>query len=165
MIYAEYEHRLALANAVDFDDLIGRTVELLRTDPAVAEYYHHRFRYILVDEYQDTNRAQYVLVRELAGVDTGEKAIPGSPNAGKSGPAWITVVGDSDQSIYAFRGADIRNIQDFEQDFPNAKTELSFDADHFGRGQRGDQQQRGTQAQETVDSTRQRRANRRLRGG
>ena len=122
VIYAEYEHRLALANAVDFDDLIGRTVELLRTDPAVAEYYHHRFRYILVDEYQDTNHAQYVLVRELAGVDTGEKAIPGAPNAGKSGPAWITVVGDSDQSIYAFRGADIRNIQDFEQDFPNAKT-------------------------------------------
>ena len=122
VICAEYEHRLALANAVDFDDLIGRTVELLRTDPAVAEYYHHRFRYILVDEYQDTNHAQYVLVRELAGVDTGEKAIPGAPNAGKSGPAWITVVGDSDQSIYAFRGADIRNIQDFEQDFPNAKT-------------------------------------------
>ena len=73
VIYAEYEHRLALANAVDFDDLIGRTVELLRTDPAVAEYYHHRFRYILVDEYQDTNHAQYVLVRELAGVDTGRR--------------------------------------------------------------------------------------------
>lgn len=122
VIYAEYEHRLALANAVDFDDLIGRTVELLRSDPAVAEYYHRRFRYILVDEYQDTNHAQYVLVRELAGVDTGEHAIPGAPNAGKTGPAWITVVGDSDQSIYAFRGADIRNIQDFEQDFPNAKT-------------------------------------------
>ncbi|MBT1175204.1 UvrD-helicase domain-containing protein [Bifidobacterium sp. LC6] len=122
VIYAEYEHRLALANAVDFDDLIGRTVELLRSDPQVAEYYHHRFRYILVDEYQDTNHAQYVLVRELAGVDTGERSVPGAPNAGKTGPAWITVVGDSDQSIYAFRGADIRNIQDFEQDFPNAKT-------------------------------------------
>nr|WP_217624899.1 UvrD-helicase domain-containing protein [Bifidobacterium miconisargentati] len=122
VIYAEYEHRLALANAVDFDDLIGRTVELLRSDPAVAEYYHHRFRYILVDEYQDTNHAQYVLVRELAGVDGGAQAVPGAPNAGKSGPAWITVVGDSDQSIYAFRGADIRNIQDFEQDFPAAKT-------------------------------------------
>ncbi|KAB7788462.1 ATP-dependent helicase [Bifidobacterium cebidarum] len=122
VIYAEYEHRLALANAVDFDDLIGRTVELLRSDPQVAEYYHHRFRYILVDEYQDTNHAQYVLVRELAGVDTGEHSVPGAPTAGKTGPAWITVVGDSDQSIYAFRGADIRNIQDFEQDFPNAKT-------------------------------------------
>ena len=129
VIYAEYEHRLALANAVDFDDLIGRTVELLRADPQVAEYYHHRFRYILVDEYQDTNHAQYVLVRELAGVDTGEGSAAGSSAAdphtrfaGKTGPAWITVVGDSDQSIYAFRGADIRNIQDFEQDFPNAKT-------------------------------------------
>ncbi len=122
VIYAEYEHRLALANAVDFDDLIGRTVELLRADPTVAEYYHHRFRYILVDEYQDTNHAQYVLVRELAGVDSGDRPVPGAPNAGKTGPAWITVVGDSDQSIYAFRGADIRNIQDFEQDFPNAKT-------------------------------------------
>ena len=122
VIYAEYEHRLALANAVDFDDLIGRTVELLRSDPTVADYYHHRFRYILVDEYQDTNHAQYVLVRELAGVDSGEQSIPEAPNAGKSGPAWITVVGDSDQSIYAFRGADIRNIQDFEQDFPAAKT-------------------------------------------
>ncbi|NMM93210.1 ATP-dependent helicase [Bifidobacterium oedipodis] len=127
VIYAEYEHRLALANAVDFDDLIGRTVELLRTDPAVAEYYHHRFRYILVDEYQDTNHAQYVLVRELAGVDAGERSDASNAGgitrfAGKTGPAWITVVGDSDQSIYAFRGADIRNIQDFEQDFPNAKT-------------------------------------------
>ena len=127
VIYAEYEHRLALANAVDFDDLIGRTVELLRSDPQVAEYYHHRFRYILVDEYQDTNHAQYVLVRELAGVDAAEKtesqtADPYTRFAGKTGPAWITVVGDSDQSIYAFRGADIRNIQDFEQDFPNAKT-------------------------------------------
>jgi DNA helicase-2/ATP-dependent DNA helicase PcrA len=122
VIYAEYEHRLGLANAVDFDDLIGRTVELLRADPAVAEYYHHRFRYVLVDEYQDTNHAQYVLIRELAGVDSGQKALPGAPSSGKSGPAWITVVGDSDQSIYAFRGADIRNIQDFEKDFPNAKT-------------------------------------------
>ncbi|OZG60232.1 ATP-dependent DNA helicase PcrA [Bifidobacterium lemurum] len=126
VLYAEYEHRLGLANAVDFDDLIGRTVELLRKDPQVADYYHHRFRYILVDEYQDTNHAQYVLVRELAGVDARESAdaTPGGNGrfAGKTGPAWITVVGDSDQSIYAFRGADIRNIQDFEQDFPNAKT-------------------------------------------
>ncbi|NEG54592.1 ATP-dependent helicase [Bifidobacterium platyrrhinorum] len=126
VVYAEYEHRLALANAVDFDDLIVRTVELLRDHPQVAEYYHHRFRYILVDEYQDTNHAQYVLVRELAGVDAGETApamsAQAGPTAGRQGPAWITVVGDSDQSIYAFRGADIRNIQDFEQDFPNAKT-------------------------------------------
>lgn len=122
VVYAEYQHRLAAANAVDFDDLIVRTVELLRACPDVAEYYHRKFRYILVDEYQDTNHAQYVLIRELAGVDAGEHADMGAVGAGRVGPAWITVVGDSDQSIYAFRGADIRNIQDFEQDFPNAKT-------------------------------------------
>lgn len=122
VVYAEYQHRLAMANAVDFDDLIARTVELLRTCPDVAEYYRHKFRYILVDEYQDTNHAQYVLVRELAGVDANEPTQPGAVAAGRQGPAWITVVGDSDQSIYAFRGADIRNIQDFEQDFPNART-------------------------------------------
>lgn len=122
VVYAEYQHRLAMANAVDFDDLIVRTVELLRSCPMVAEYYRHKFRYILVDEYQDTNHAQYVLVRELAGVDAGERPLPDAVAAGRQGPAWITVVGDSDQSIYAFRGADIRNIQDFEQDFPNAKT-------------------------------------------
>lgn len=122
IVYAEYQHRLALANAVDFDDLIVRTVELLRTQPDVAEYYRRKFRYILVDEYQDTNHAQYVLVRELAGVDSGERPSPDAVGAGRQGPAWITVVGDSDQSIYAFRGADISNIQDFEQDFPDART-------------------------------------------
>lgn len=113
VIYAEYEHRLAQANAVDFDDLIVRTVQLLHQSPMVAQYYHHRFRYVLVDEYQDTNHAQYVLMRELAGAD-----------AEKQDPAWITVVGDSDQSIYAFRGADISNIRDFEKDFPGARTIL-----------------------------------------
>ncbi len=122
VMYAEYQHRLAMANAVDFDDLICRTVDLLRTCPDVAEYYHHKFRYILVDEYQDTNHAQYVLVRELAGLDAGESAQPTAVGAGRVGPSWVTVVGDSDQSIYAFRGADIRNIQDFEKDFPNART-------------------------------------------
>ena len=113
VIYAEYEHRLAQANAVDFDDLIVRTVQLLQQSPMVAQYYHHRFRYVLVDEYQDTNHAQYVLMRELAGADAGEQD-----------QAWITVVGDSDQSIYAFRGADISNIRDFEKDFPGARTIL-----------------------------------------
>ncbi|MDT7512818.1 exodeoxyribonuclease V subunit gamma [Bifidobacterium sp. H1HS10N] len=113
VVYAEYEHRLAQANAVDFDDLIVRTVQLLQQSPMVAQYYHHRFRYVLVDEYQDTNHAQYVLMRELAGAD-----------AGKQDQAWITVVGDSDQSIYAFRGADISNIRDFEKDFPGARTIL-----------------------------------------
>ncbi|MBW3088952.1 UvrD-helicase domain-containing protein [Bifidobacterium sp. 82T24] len=123
-VYAEYQYRLATANAVDFDDLIMRTVELLRTDPVTAEYYRRKFRYILVDEYQDTNHAQYVLVRELGGVDCGQQREPGARGAGRMGPAWITVVGDSDQSIYAFRGADIRNIQEFEKDFPNARTIL-----------------------------------------
>ena len=122
VVYAEYQHRLALANAVDFDDLIMRTVELLQTCPQVSEYYRHRFRYIFVDEYQDTNHAQYVLVRELSGIDSDEQPDPQARGAGRVGPSWITVGGDSDQSIYAFRGADIRNIQDFEQDFPNAKT-------------------------------------------
>ncbi|PWG60877.1 UvrD-helicase domain-containing protein [Bifidobacterium catulorum] len=123
-VYAEYQYRLATANAVDFDDLIMRTVELLRADPMTAEYYRRKFRYILVDEYQDTNHAQYVLVRELGGVDSGGAREPGARGAGRTGPAWITVVGDSDQSIYAFRGADIRNIQEFEKDFPDARTIL-----------------------------------------
>ena len=122
VMYAEYQHRLAMANAVDFDDLIMRTVELFQRCPQVSEYYRHKFRYVFVDEYQDTNHAQYVLVRELSGIDSGEQPDPQMRGAGRVGPSWITVVGDSDQSIYAFRGADIRNIQDFEQDFPNAKT-------------------------------------------
>lgn len=122
VMYAEYQYRLAMANAVDFDDLIMRTVELFQRCPQVSEYYRHKFRYIFVDEYQDTNHAQYVLVRELSGIDSGERPDPHMRGAGRVGPSWITVVGDSDQSIYAFRGADIRNIQDFEQDFPNAKT-------------------------------------------
>ena len=122
VVYAEYQHRLAMANAVDFDDLIMRTVELFQCCPQVSEYYRHKFRYVFVDEYQDTNHAQYVLVRELSGIDSGEQPDPQMRGAGRVGPSWITVVGDSDQSIYAFRGADIRNIQDFEQDFPNAKT-------------------------------------------
>ena len=122
VVYAEYQYRLAQANAVDFDDLIMRTVELFRTCPQASDYYRHKFRYIFVDEYQDTNHAQYVLVRELSGIDSGEQADPHATGAGRVGPSWVTVVGDSDQSIYAFRGADIRNIQDFEEDFPNAKT-------------------------------------------
>ncbi|WEV42554.1 UvrD-helicase domain-containing protein [Bifidobacterium sp. ESL0682] len=127
VVYSEYQHRLAAANAVDFDDLIVRTVELLHDHPEVADYYHHKFRYILVDEYQDTNHAQYQLVRELSGIDDPNRPAMGSAAgnqqaAGREGPAWVTVVGDSDQSIYAFRGADISNIQDFEKDFPGALT-------------------------------------------
>ncbi|MBS6072220.1 MAG: UvrD-helicase domain-containing protein [Actinomyces urogenitalis] len=117
-VYRAYAARLVAANALDFDDLIMRTVQLLQTKPAVAEMYRRRFRHILVDEYQDTNHAQYVLVRELTGG-------PGTSGEGSAVPAAeLTVVGDSDQSIYAFRGATIRNIEEFEQDYPAARTIL-----------------------------------------
>jgi DNA helicase-2/ATP-dependent DNA helicase PcrA len=115
-VFAEYQRRLRAANAFDFDDLIGETVAVLQTYPQIAEYYRRRFRHILVDEYQDTNHAQYVLVRELVGV--------GAPDTGTVPPAELCVVGDADQSIYAFRGATIRNIEDFERDFPSATTIL-----------------------------------------
>lgn len=121
-VYAEYQNRLSVSNAVDFDDLIMLTVKLLRQNPQVSAYYKRKFRYILVDEYQDTNHAQYVLIRELAGVDDYSTDSTVSPDSTQLPQSSITVVGDSDQSIYAFRGADIRNIQDFEQDFPNATT-------------------------------------------
>lgn len=129
-VYAEYQNRLNVSNSVDFDDLIMLTVKLLRQNPQVSAYYKRKFRYILVDEYQDTNHAQYVLIRELAGVDdagvddysTDSAVSPVSPDSTQLPQSSITVVGDSDQSIYAFRGADIRNIQDFEQDFPSATT-------------------------------------------
>ena len=109
--YSEYQRRLRRANAFDFDDLIGSTVALLQLFPDVAEHYHRRFRHVLVDEYQDTNHAQYVLVRELVG--DGRDGVP---------PAELCVVGDADQSIYAFRGATIRNIEEFERDYPDART-------------------------------------------
>ncbi len=105
--YALYQRRLAEAQALDFDDLIMMTVRLLQEHPDTAEHYRRRFRHVLVDEYQDTNHAQYVLVKELVG-STGE----------------LCVVGDADQSIYAFRGATIRNILEFERDFPDARTIL-----------------------------------------
>ena len=117
-VYRAYQTRLGAANALDFDDLIMRAVQLLQTRPAVAEMYRRRFRHILVDEYQDTNHAQYVLVRELVGG-------PGTSGAGSPlPPGELTVVGDSDQSIYAFRGATIRNIEEFEKDYPTARTIL-----------------------------------------
>ena len=117
-VYRAYQARLGAANALDFDDLIMRAVQLLQTRPAVAEMYRRRFRHILVDEYQDTNHAQYVLVRELVGG-------PGTSGAGSPlPPGELTVVGDSDQSIYAFRGATIRNIEEFEKDYPTARTIL-----------------------------------------
>ncbi len=109
-VYTAYQTRLARAQAVDFDDLIGHTVALMVGFPDVAEHYRRRFRHILVDEYQDTNHAQFRLVSELVGRPGGE--VP---------PGELVVVGDSDQSIYAFRGATVRNIVEFSTDFPNAR--------------------------------------------
>jgi len=127
-VYDLYQRRLREAHALDFDDLIMTTVNLLQAFPAVAEHYRRRFRHVLVDEYQDTNHAQYVLVRELVGgavgrqerrtVD-GDLVRAGAPSDAVA-PAELCVVGDADQSIYAFRGANIRNILEFERDYPNA---------------------------------------------
>ena len=127
-VFRLYTAGLRRANALDFDDLIGETVHLFRAFPDVAALYQRRFRHVLVDEYQDTNHAQYALIRELVQpikpqhvpADTrmrvdADGGIPG---------ASLTVVGDSDQSIYAFRGADMRNIVEFERDFPEATTIL-----------------------------------------
>ncbi len=113
-IYREYQNRLNLANAFDFDDLIGSTVALLQLFPEVANMYRRRFRQIMVDEYQDTNHAQYMLIKELVGTVA---VSPDSPPPGE-----LCVVGDADQSIYAFRGATIRNIEEFERDYPDAAT-------------------------------------------
>ncbi|MFC1404410.1 MULTISPECIES: DNA helicase PcrA [Streptacidiphilus] len=131
--YRLYQARLREANALDFDDIIMTTVHLLQAFPDVAEYYRRRFRHILVDEYQDTNHAQYMLVRELSGgaagsapkktVD-GEFVNPAAAGLATVPPAELCVVGDADQSIYAFRGATIRNILDFEEDYPSATTIL-----------------------------------------
>ncbi|WP_444664930.1 DNA helicase PcrA [Cellulomonas sp. CW35] len=113
-VYTRYQARLRQAHALDFDDLIMTTVHLLQAFPAVAEHYRRRFRHVLVDEYQDTNHAQYVLVRELVGTGAEDGLERGE----------LTVVGDADQSIYAFRGANIRNILEFEADYPDARTIL-----------------------------------------
>lgn len=111
-VFKGYTQRLRQANAMDFDDLIAQTVYMFRAFPALAESYRRRFRHVLVDECQDTNHAQYALVREIVGLGTDTDVAPSE----------LTVVGDSDQSIYAFRGADIRNIVEFEHDYPNART-------------------------------------------
>ena len=103
-VYREYEAQLKANNALDFDDLLVRTVQLLQTQPDVRENYQERFRYIMVDEYQDTNTVQFKLVSLLAGKYRN-----------------LCVVGDDDQSIYKFRGANIRNILDFEKEYPDAK--------------------------------------------
>ncbi|MBJ8344108.1 DNA helicase PcrA [Antrihabitans sp. YC2-6] len=119
-VYTIYQQRLRTANALDFDDLIGEVVALLQDYPEVAEYYRRRFRHVLVDEYQDTNHAQYVLIRHLVGSSGGTSEVGGVGVA----PAELCVVGDADQSIYAFRGATIRNIEEFERDYPDARTIL-----------------------------------------
>ena len=103
-VYREYESQLRASNALDFDDLIYKTVLLFQQNPEVLEKYQNRFRYIMVDEYQDTNTSQYMLIKLLSQKYHN-----------------ICVVGDDDQSIYGWRGANIRNILDFEKDFPNTK--------------------------------------------
>lgn len=131
-VFADYQRALQRANAFDFDDLIAQTVYLFRAFPHVADVYRRRFRHILVDEYQDTNHAQYALIHELTkpvGSDAAPTAVGGGmmifePEPSAEDAASLTVVGDSDQSIYAFRGADIRNITEFERDYPGAKVVL-----------------------------------------
>jgi DNA helicase-2/ATP-dependent DNA helicase PcrA len=127
-VYEGYQSRLRAAQAFDFDDLIMQTVELLQAYPNVAEHYRRRFRHVLVDEYQDTNHAQYMLVKHLVGGSTDDREIRTAdgelvrPAVSEVPPAELVVVGDADQSIYAFRGATIRNIVEFERDYPNART-------------------------------------------
>ena len=121
--YTLYQRRLREANALDFDDLIMTSVHLFEAFPEVKETYRRRFRHVLVDEYQDTNHAQYALIHALC-ADPLEDPLDDGPRAERVPPAELMVVGDADQSIYAFRGANIRNILDFEQDFPNAQTIL-----------------------------------------
>ena len=104
-LYEGYRKALKEASALDFDDLLLATVELFETNPSVRERYAHRFRYVMVDEYQDTNRPQYLLIKHIAGKHRN-----------------LAVVGDPDQSIYKWRGADLRNIMDFESDFTDAHT-------------------------------------------
>ena len=120
--YAEYDKRLRAANALDFDDLIMKTVELFQQHPQVREAYRRRFRQVLVDEYQDTNHAQYLLIKQLCGNLGPDDGLP--DDVPRIPPGELMVVGDSDQSIYAFRGATIRNILDFGDDFPGARTIL-----------------------------------------
>ena len=127
-LFRRYTAELRRANAFDFDDLIAQTVYLFRAFPKVAALYQRRFRHILIDEYQDTNHAQYALIRELTR-SVEPVHVPADTRveldaSGGIAAASLTVVGDSDQSIYAFRGADIRNIVEFERDFTGAEVVL-----------------------------------------
>jgi DNA helicase II / ATP-dependent DNA helicase PcrA len=120
--YVRYQARLRDANALDFDDILTLTVEVFATFPEVRETYRRRFRHVLVDEYQDTNHAQYALIHHLCADELEESSVDAPVD--RVPPAELMVVGDADQSIYAFRGANIRNILDFEQDFPSATSIL-----------------------------------------
>ena len=122
--YGEYQRRLAAANALDFDDIIMTTVQLFDALPQVRESYRRRFRQVLVDEYQDTNHAQYLLIKQLCGANDEASSAQSAGDLVHVPPAELMVVGDSDQSIYAFRGADLRNILEFDKDFPGAQTIL-----------------------------------------
>ncbi|GAA4528109.1 MULTISPECIES: DNA helicase PcrA [Nonomuraea] len=121
--YKSYQLKLTEAGAMDFDDIIMNTVTLFQLFPEVAEHYRMRFRHVLVDEYQDTNHAQYILIRELVGFPELRTADGDQVRSGTS-QSELCVVGDADQSIYAFRGATIRNILEFERDYPDARTIL-----------------------------------------
>ena len=173
--YTLYQQRLREANALDFDDLIMFTVHLFQQFPDVRETYRRRFRHVLVDEYQDTNHAQYALIHQLCADQMEETPSTPSPRPASAeeapdrvAPAELMVVGDADQSIYAFRGANIRNIMDFEQDFPNA-TSILLEQNYrstqtiLNAANCGDRPQPGPQAQEAVVRRRRRRADRRLR--
>ena len=143
--YKLYQQRLRDADAMDFDDLINKTVELFRACPDVLEYYQDRFKYLMVDEYQDTNHAQYTFVRLLAEKHQN-----------------LCVVGDDDQSIYKFRGATIENILSFENTFQNAQVirlEQNYARPEYsGRGERRHRKQHGAQGQNALDAERHRRA-------
>ncbi len=123
-VFQAYAQELKRNNAFDFDDLIAETVNLLRAFPEVRARYQKKFRHVLIDEYQDTNHAQYALIREFTRPLPPEHQLVNEETGEVMPPADLTVVGDSDQSIYAFRGADIRNITEFERDFPGAETIL-----------------------------------------
>src|SRR5699024_2879319 len=125
--YTRYQQRLREAHALDFDDIIMMTVTMLQAFPDIAEHYRRRFRHVLVDEYQDTNHAQYVLVRELVGYEhpgqrgeSGENPANGD-QAPSLPPAVLTAVEDANQSIYASRGATIQPIIEFEKDDPEGR--------------------------------------------
>ena len=141
-IFEIYRKELFKANALDFDDLLLETVRLLKSSGEVRERYNRRYRYLMIDEYQDTNRPQYELMKLLTGPEGN-----------------VCVVGDEDQSIYSWRGADIRNILEFEKDFPegpddSAGAELSLDAGDSRRRVGGGRAEHAAQGQEPLDLAR-----------